>query len=140
MTYTYGDRSAIWYKPSQLEKAGVEPSGDLGRIRCQLRQAEGGRDTPCRLRFGAKYWSHTEWFETLLMRTAGVETASKLAAHEIPWTDPAVKTALKKYAEMLEGGLLRRRPKRMFANDWDGAADLVFKAGPSRTTRSLACG
>ena len=68
--------------------------------------------------------------KSLLLRTAGVETAAKLAAHEIPWTDPAVKTALKKYAEMLKAGCCGD-PEAMFANDWDEAADQIFKADAS---------
>ena len=57
---------------------------------------------------GAKYWSHAEWFESLLLRTAGVEAAAKLAAHEIPWTDPVVKTALAEVCRDAGGRLLRR--------------------------------
>ncbi len=64
---------------------------------------------------------------SLLLRTAGVETATKLAAHEIPWTDPAVKTALMKYADMLNAGCCGA-PNIMLANDWDGEADQIFQA------------
>jgi maltose-binding protein MalE len=127
LTYTYGDRSGIWFKTSHMQKAGIAAPPKtwdefLGSFE-KLKAA--GYGTPVAI--GAKYWSHTEWFESLLLRTAGVEAASKLAAHEIPWTDPAVKGALKKYAEMLKAGCCGD-PNAMFANDWDGAADLVFKA------------
>lgn len=127
LTYTYGDRSGIWYKTSHMQKAGIaEPpktwADFLGSFD-KLKAA--GYATPVAV--GAKYWSHAEWFESLLLRTAGVETAAKLARHEIPWTDPAVKTALKKFAEMLAAGCCGD-PATMFANDWDGAADLIFKA------------
>lgn len=127
LTYTYGDRSGIWYKPSHLEKAGIaEPPQTWEDFLASFDKLKAaGYSTPVAI--GAKYWSHTEWFESLLLRTAGVETASKLAAHEIPWTDPAVKGALQKYAEMLNAGCCGD-PATMFANDWDAAADLLFKA------------
>ena len=32
VTYTYGDRSGIWYKPGHLEKAGIDAAQDLGRV------------------------------------------------------------------------------------------------------------
>ncbi len=129
VTYTYGDRSGIWYKPAHFEKAGIEPPGTWEEFLASFdRLKAAGYATPVAI--GAKYWSHTEWFESLLLRTAGVETAARLAAHEIPWTDPAVKTALKKYAEMLQAGCCGD-PAAMFAMDWDGAADQLFKADGS---------
>lgn len=130
LTYTYGDRSGVWYKTEHMAKAGIAETPKtwedfLGSFE-KLKAA--GYATPVAI--GAKYWAHAEWFETLLLRTAGVETAAKLARHEIPWTDPAVKGALKKFAEMLAAGCCGD-PATMFANDWDGAADLVFKANTS---------
>lgn len=132
VTYTYGDRSGIWYKPAHMAKAGIEAPktwDDFIASFDKLKAA--GYPTP--IAIGAKYWSHTEWFESILLRTAGVETAAKLAAHEIPWTDPAVKTALKKYAEMLNAGCCGPA-EAMLASDWDGAADQMFKADTSNYT------
>jgi ABC-type glycerol-3-phosphate transport system substrate-binding protein len=127
LTYTYGDRSGVWYKPGHLEKAGIaEPPKTWEEFIASFDKLKAaGYATPVAI--GAKYWSHTEWFESLLLRTAGVETAAALAAHDIPWTDPAVKTALQKYAEMLKAGCCGD-PNAMLANDWDGAADMLFKA------------
>jgi multiple sugar transport system substrate-binding protein len=127
LTYTYGDRSGVWYKPAHLEKAGIDaPPATWEEFLASFDKLKAaGYATPVAI--GAKYWSHTEWFESLLLRTAGVETASALANHEIPWTDPTVKGALQKYAEMLNAGCCGD-PETMFANDWDGAADLLFKA------------
>ena len=127
LTYTYGDRSGIWYKTSHMEKASIaEPPKTWEEFLASFGKLKAaGYATP--IAVGAKYWSHAEWFESLLLRTAGVEPAARLAAHEIPWTDDAVKTALKKFAEMLAAGCCGDAAT-MFANDWDGAADLVFKA------------
>jgi multiple sugar transport system substrate-binding protein len=130
LTYTYGDRSGIWYKTDHMKKAGIaSPPQTWDEFLASFAKLKAaGYTAP--IAIGAKYWSHAEWFESLLLRTAGVETASKLAKHEIPWTDPAVKGALKKFAEMLKAGCCGD-PAAMFANDWDGAADLVFKADTS---------
>ncbi len=124
--YTYGDRSGIWYKTSQLEKAGVavpktweEFIAAIGTLKAA------GYATP--IPMPGKYWAHGEWFETLLLRTGGVEAAAKLAAHEIPWTDEVVKTTLRKYAELLKAGCCGT-PEQMFAGDWDWSADQIFKA------------
>ncbi|WP_417310479.1 extracellular solute-binding protein [Devosia sp.] len=129
LTYTYGDRSAIWYKTDHMEKAGLTPPATWDEFLASFDTLKAA-GYPAPVAIGAKYWAHAEWFETLLLRTAGVETAAKLARHEIPWTDPAVKTALKKFAEMLNAGCCADA-NTMFASDWDGAADLVFKADTS---------
>lgn len=103
ITYTYGDRSAIWYKTSQLEKAGITPPATWDEFLASFDKLKAA-GYPAPVVIPAKYWAHTEWFETLLLRTAGVEAAAQLAAHQISWTDPKVKTALMKYAEMLQAG------------------------------------
>jgi ABC-type glycerol-3-phosphate transport system substrate-binding protein len=103
VTYTYGDRSAIWYKTAQLEKAGITPPKTWDEFLASF-DALKTAGYPAPVVIPAKYWAHTEWFETLLLRTAGVEFAGQLAAHEVPWTDPKVKAALMKYAEMLQAG------------------------------------
>lgn len=129
VNYTYGDRSAIWYKKAHLEKAGVEPPKTWEEFLASLDKLKAaGFAAP--IAMPAKYWAHGEWFETLLLRTGGVEAASKLAAHEIPWTDDIVKTTLKKYAELLKAGCCGT-PEQMFAGDWDYAADQIFTADAS---------
>ena len=129
VNYTYGDRSAIWYKKAHLEKAGVEPPKTWEEFLASIDKLKAaGYAAP--IAMPAKYWAHGEWFETLLLRTGGVEAASKLAAHEIPWTDDIVKTTLKKYAELLKAGCCGT-PEQMFAGDWDYAADQIFTADAS---------
>ena len=126
LAYTYGDRSAIWYVTDTLKKADVEPPKTWDEYLASFDKLKAiGIDAPVAI--PGKYWAHTEPFETLLIRTSGVETATKLAAHEIPWTDPAVKAALMKYAEMLNANCCGTAAS-MLANDWDGEADLVFQA------------
>ena len=129
--YTYGDRSGIWYKTSQLEKAGVAVPKTWEEFTAAIATLKAaGYATP--IPMPGKYWAHGEWFETLLLRTGGVEAAAKLAAHEIPWTDEVVKTTLKKYAELLKAGCCGT-PEQMFAGDWDS------RPMPA-TSCSSACG
>jgi multiple sugar transport system substrate-binding protein len=127
LTYTFGDRSGIWYKKEHLAKAGItEPPKSWDEFVASFAKLEkAGFAAP--IAIPGKYWAHTEWFENLLLRTAGTETAAKLGAHQIPWTDPAVKTALAKYAEMLTAGCCGAANTTL-ANDWDGEADQVFQA------------
>lgn len=126
VTYTYGNRSGIWYKTSHLADAGLEPPQTWEEFLAAIETlTQAGYSTPVAM--PAKYWAHGEWFETMLLRIGGVEAAARLAAHEIPWTDEIVKTTLRKYAELLNAGCCGT-PEQMFAGDWDYAADQIFTA------------
>lgn len=129
VTYTYGDRSAVWYKTAHLEKAGITPPTTWDEFIASFATLkDAGYEVP--IAMPAKYWAHGEWFETLLLRIGGVDAAAKLAAHEIPWTDEVVKTTLRTYAEMLKAGCCGT-PEQMFAGDWDYSADQIFTADAS---------
>lgn len=126
VTYTYGDRSGIWYKTSHLDEAGIEPPQTWEEFLSAIEtQKAEGYATPVAM--PAKYWAHGEWFENLLLRVGGVEAASKLASREILWTDDVVKETLGKFAEMLNAGCCGT-PEQMFAGDWDYSADQIFTA------------
>ena len=127
LTYTYGDRSGVWYKPAHMEKAGISAAHDLGRVPRELRQAQGRRLRDAGRDRRQVLVAHRVVRNACCCGPPASRPPAKLAAHEIPWTDPAVKGALQKYAEMLNAGCCGD-PATMFANDWDGAADLLFKA------------
>jgi ABC-type glycerol-3-phosphate transport system substrate-binding protein len=127
VTYTFGDRSGIFYRTDVMRKAGIgAPPKTWAEFLGTFKKLRAVGVTPVSM--PAKTWAHAEWFETMLLRVGGVDAASKLAAHKIVWTDPIVKTALHKYAEMLKAGCCDD-PSRMLATDWDNAADEVLQAG-----------
>lgn len=124
--FLFGDRSGIWYKTAHMKKAGIEPPKTWSEFLASFDKLKAaGYAHPVAM--PGKFWAHAEWFESLLVRVSGVETASKLAKHEIPWTDPAIKAVLKKYAEMIDAGCCGDASV-MLAGDWDYEADRIFKA------------
>ena len=139
VTYTYGDRSGdlVQARP-HLEKAGIEPPKTWDEFLASFDKLKAaGYATPVAI--GAKYWAHAEWFETLLLRTAGVETAAKLAAHEIPWTDPTRQDGAQEVCRDAQGRLLRHA--RGDARQRLGRTPPTRSSRPtSRTTCSSACG
>jgi ABC-type glycerol-3-phosphate transport system substrate-binding protein len=127
VTYAFGDRSGIFYRIDVLKKAGIdEPPHNWSEFLATFGKLRAAGVTPVSL--PGKTWAHADWFETMLLRVGGTDAASKLAAHEIAWTDPVVKAALHKYADMLKAGCCDD-PSRMLATEWDNAADEVLKSG-----------
>ena len=127
ITYTFGDRSALFYKTSTMKKAGVDAQPKTWEeFVAAADKLKAVGVTPVAI--GAKVWSHAEWFETLYERMNGVEKAADLAAHKIPWTDDSVKNTLKKWAELIKAGYFGDA-NSMLALDWDTASDAVFVSG-----------
>lgn len=125
--FLFSDRSGLFYRTDTLKKAGLsKPPATWTEFLDSFKKLKAANITP--IPVAAKVWAHGEWFETLLLRTGGVEASEKLAAHKIPWTDPIVKTAMKKFAEMIKAGCCGS-PNEMLATDWDNAADQTLKAG-----------
>ena len=126
VTYTYGDRSGVWYKTAHLDKAGIEPPQTWDDFLASFdARKSAGIGTPVAI--PAKYWAHAEYFETLLARTAGVEFMSKLATHEVPWTSPEVRQSLVNFKQMLDAGCCGD-VATMLANDLDQSYAQVFRA------------
>ncbi len=126
ITYTFGDRSAIFYKTATMKKAGIDAMPTTwDEFVASFDKLKKIDVTP--IAIGAKIWSHTEWFETIYEHLNGIEMAADLTAHKIPWTDPSVKNAFKKYAELLKDGCCGSA-ESMLAMHWDTASDALFKA------------
>jgi ABC-type glycerol-3-phosphate transport system substrate-binding protein len=127
VTYTYGDRSAMFYLAATMKKAGIESQPKTwDEFIANFDKLKKIDVTP--IGVGAKVWSHTEWFETIYEHLNGVQMAADLAAHKIPWTDASVKNTLMKFAELLKAGCCGSA-EQMLAMDWDNAADAVLKTG-----------
>src|SRR4051812_17676220 len=127
VTYTFGDRSAMFYKTETMKKAGIDTQPTTwDEFVGNFKKLNDAKVIP--IAIGAKVWSHAEWFESIYEHLNGVEKAADLAAHKIPWTDDSVKNTLKKWAELLKAGCCGDA-NSMLAMDWNNAADAVLVAG-----------
>ena len=127
ITYTFGDRSAMFYKTASMAKAGItEQPKTWDEFVANFDKLNKAGITP--IAIGAKVWSHAEWFESIYEHLNGVDKAADLAAHKIPWTDDSVKATLKKWAELIKAGCCGDA-NTMLAMDWDNASDAVLAAG-----------
>jgi alpha-glucoside transport system substrate-binding protein len=86
------NKSTIWYDADQLGLAFVPPR-TWDEFVDLLRKLSDTGDTPLSVG-GADGWTLTDWFENVYLQTAGGAMYDRLARHEIPWTDPSVRTAL----------------------------------------------
>jgi ABC-type glycerol-3-phosphate transport system substrate-binding protein len=68
---------------------------------------------------GQDGWTLADWFSNLYLRLAGPVRYDRLAAHEIPWTDPSVTATLRLLARVLD--------PRVIAGGSRGAAETSYE-------------
>lgn len=95
----------VWYSPEQFKTLGVEVPKtyqELLDLTTTMEQKLGG-PVWC-AGFGsdaASGWPGTDWVEDLVLRQAGAETYDKWIKHEIPFNDPAIKSAFDSVGKIL---------------------------------------
>ena len=100
MFFKAANKSTVWFNTTAYQTAGVSPatSWDDFLKNAKTLKASG---VPAYSIGGADGWTLTDLFENIYLRTAGADMYDKLAAHQIPWTDASVKTALGEMAKVV---------------------------------------
>ena len=98
------NKSTFWYRTDAFQTAGIEaPTTDAPWTWDQFLQNAGTVSdaglTPVSIG-GGDGWTLTDWFENVYLSQAGPDMYDQLAAHEIPWTDPSVITALETLGQL----------------------------------------
>jgi alpha-glucoside transport system substrate-binding protein len=93
------NKSTVWYNVHTFSDAGVDPPATWDDLKTAASTIKAS-GTPAYSIGGADGWTLTDLFENIYLRQAGPEKYDQLAAHEIPWTDPSVKTAMQTMGEI----------------------------------------
>jgi alpha-glucoside transport system substrate-binding protein len=97
-------KSMVWYPKAAFDDAGYEVPetwDDLLALSDQI--VEDGASPWCiGLESGGDSgWPATDWMEDIMLRTAGTDVYDQWYKHEIPFNDPAVKTAAERFGDIL---------------------------------------
>ena len=90
-------KSIVWYPVKGFADKGYKIPTTWAELEALVEQIKTDGSSPwcTTIEHGdVSGWVATDWLEDVLLRTAPVETYDKFAAHEIPFTDPAVVNAL----------------------------------------------
>src|SRR5439155_11099222 len=93
------NKSTFWYNVPVFQQAGIQGPTDWPGLLQDAQTVSDAGFTPLALD-GGSGWPLTDWFENVYLRTAGPDMYDKLTTHQIPWTDPSVKTALTTLAQV----------------------------------------
>jgi alpha-glucoside transport system substrate-binding protein len=94
------NKSIVWYRTEAFFDARVPPPKTWPKLREVADKVASEGMTPLAVG-GADGWTLTDWFENVYLRSAGPEKYDQLSRHEIPWTDPSVKEALRTLGQVL---------------------------------------
>jgi ABC-type Fe3+ transport system substrate-binding protein len=124
------NKSTVWYNKHVLENAGVQPPADWETFKQSIDTISGSGTTPLSVA-GADWWTLTDWFENVYIRTAGADKYDQLTKHEIPWTDESVKTAMTTLGEVLgQPNNIAGGTRGALSTDFPGSVSTVFSDPP----------
>jgi ABC-type glycerol-3-phosphate transport system substrate-binding protein len=119
------NKNTFWYNVNVFNDAGVEPPTTWDELQ-QVAQTIKDSGFPPYAIDGASGWVLSDWFESIYVRTAGVDMYDALTTHEIPWTDQSVKDALTIFGDVV------RDPENLLGGT-DGTLQSEFPAAVALT-------
>ena len=107
-------KSMVWYPQDAFEAAGYEEPGTWDELLALTDQIRDDGIAPWCLGIesgGATGWVATDWFEDIMLRTAGPEAYDDWVAGDLPFSSPEVTRAAELFAEIAftEGNVLETR-------------------------------
>lgn len=132
--YKIDVKGLVWYSPDNFQEAGYKvpkTQEELAELEKKI-IADGGKPWCIGLGSGgATGWPATDWVEDLMLRTQQPEVYDKWVTNEIPFTDPAVVSAIDIFAKiatddkMVDGGA-----KAVAATDFRDSPKGLFTVPP----------
>lgn len=94
------NKSTVWYNVAAFRDAGVEAPTTWDEFLRDGRTLKAS-GVPAYAIGGSDGWPLTDLFENVYLRQAGPEKYDQLSKHQIEWTDPSVRAALRTMAQVL---------------------------------------
>lgn len=128
-------KSIIWYNKPAFEAGGYTIPETWDDLVALSQQVLDDGITPWCVGLGSEAatgWPGTDWIEDIMVRTAGADVYNQWVNHEIPFNDPAVKTAFDTLAEIWSvDGFVLGGLDGISAIDFRDAPDPMFNEPPS---------
>lgn len=123
-------KSTVWYNTQVFDDAGVQPPTTWDELLTTAQTISDFGVPPYSIGVDVG-WPLSDLFENIYLRTAGPDMYDKLATHEIPWTDPSVKDALTKMADIVgNGDDIAGGTQGALQTDFNGSVTQMFADPP----------
>jgi alpha-glucoside transport system substrate-binding protein len=127
-------KSLVWYNPKAFAAAGYEIPATWDEMMTLSQQIIAEGETPwcVGLESGAASgWPGTDWIEDIMLRTAGTQAYDQWVAHEIAWTDPAIKQAWETWGQIVaDPDMVRGGAQGVLATNFGESPYPMFREQP----------
>jgi alpha-glucoside transport system substrate-binding protein len=127
-------KSTVWYSPAQFEQNGWAVPTTWDEMIALSDEIVVAGNAPWSVGVesgGASGWPGTDWIQEILLAESGPDIYDQWVAHEIPWTDAAVKSAFEKFGEIvLTEGYVPGGAQAALATNFEDASYLPFDTPP----------
>jgi serine/threonine-protein kinase len=133
---TYGlavqasSKSVFWYRPHDFKAMGLTVPKTWAQLLSVTEKIKAAGKTPWALP-AADYWTLTDWFENIYIRTAGPAKYSRLFAGKLRFDHPSVIAALRRMTTILNDRYVAGGIRGALGTNFPNGVDLVFGQIPS---------
>lgn len=134
--YKAANKATIWYNPKSFQAGGYTPPTtwtDLIALSDKI--AQSGKypwSIGAQSSGGSSGWPTADWIDQIYLSQNGGDMYDKWVKHQIPWTDPSVKTAFQTFGQIAGGKhYIAGAPQSIVATDYESASYLPFKNPPA---------
>jgi alpha-glucoside transport system substrate-binding protein len=128
-------KSTVWYNPNVFEAEGYaipETWDELMQLTQQIADEADAEPWSIGVESGgASGWPASDWIQEIVLAEAGPDVYDQWVNNEIPWTDPAIRSAFEKFGEIaLNDDYVVGGPSRVLSTSFEDAAYDPFTDPP----------
>jgi alpha-glucoside transport system substrate-binding protein len=142
IAYKASNKSTVWYDPKTFTDAGVETPGTWEEMIAVSDQLLQSGISPWSIGVessGSSGWPGTDWIGQIILSESGPEVYDQWVNHDIPWTDPRIKSAWEKFGQIaLTEGYVPGGANFILSTNFVPASYLPFESPPQAGMYFLA--
>ncbi|MFC1944062.1 ABC transporter substrate-binding protein [Chloroflexota bacterium] len=128
------NKSTVWYNPGVFDSYDLEAPETWEELVALSDQLAALGLSPWSIGMesgGTSGWPGTDWIGQIVLSESGPEVYDKWVNHEIPWTDPRIKSAWEKFGQIaLTSGYVYEGADFMLSTHFTSASYLPFESPP----------
>jgi alpha-glucoside transport system substrate-binding protein len=134
IVYKAANKSTVWYDPKTFTDAGLETPGTWEEMIAVSDQLLQSGISPWSIGVesgGSSGWPGTDWIGQIVLSESGPEVYDQWVNHDIPWTDPRIKSAWEKFGQIaLTEGYVPGGTNFILSTNFVPASYLPFESPP----------
>ncbi|HLZ23221.1 MAG TPA: ABC transporter substrate-binding protein [Ktedonobacterales bacterium] len=132
--YKAANKGTIWYNPAQFQSASYQVPATWQDLITLSNTIAGSGKYPWSMGVAsqaASGWPAADWLAQIYLNQSGPAMYDKWVAHQIPWTDPSIKTAFQAFGQIAGGThYINGAPQTILATGFQQASYLPFTSPP----------